>query len=220
MDVRRKILRCWNPDEMNGDIVRGAVLAMGVLVATVPLTGQMPGSTGCQSDIVSATVVTTSCTHAERETQVLDLLVLWRGRPGWFQDAGGAGSGVGGSSTHPPQSKGQVSHWVRYGDVTIAFSADFDAQTVTIDESAIRLDAINTVLMDDVDIPGRRAISRTIRVDPVLPLTADTNLALAQRSRDVRDYLQCQVPMPRPAGRIGSPPLQVITVCEKLQRLR
>src|SRR5689334_14559407 len=107
MAVRRKILRRWNPDEMNGDIVRGAVLAMGVLVATVPLTGQMPGSTGCQSDIVSATVVTTSCTHAEHQTQVLDLLVLWRGRAGWFQDA--------------------------------------------------------------------------VRVDPVLPLTADTNLALAQR---------------------------------------
>ena len=204
---------------MSGAFVRSAVLAMGVLVAAVPLTGQMPGSTGCQSDIVSATVVTTSCTHVEREMQVLDLLVLWRGGPGWFQSAGGAGGG-GGSSTYPPGSKGQVSRYMRYGDVTFAFSADFDAQTVTIGDSAIRLDTINTVLVDDVDIPGRRRIVGMTRVDPILPLAADTNLALAQRSRDVRDYLQCQVPMPRPAGRIASPPLQVITVCEKLQRLR
>src|SRR5262245_32653442 len=184
---------------MNGAFVHSAVLAMGVVIAAVPLTGQMPGSTGCQSDIVSATVVTTSCTHVDREAQVLDLLVLWRGRPGWFQPAGGAGSGSGGSSTQSPGSKGQVSRYMRYGDVTIAFSADFDAQTVTIDDSAIRLDTINTVLVDGVDIPGRRTIISTTRVDPVLPLTADTNLALAQRSRDVRDYLQCQVPMPRPA---------------------
>lgn len=205
---------------MTGDFVHRAALAAGVLVATVPLTGQRPGSTGCQSDIVSATVVATSCTHVERETHMLDVLILWRGRAGWFQAAGGAGAGSGGSSTQSRGSKGQVARYMRYGDVTVAFSADFDAHTVTIDDSAIRLDAINTVLVDGVDTPGRRIIIGTTRVDPVLPLAADTNLALAQRSRDVRDYLQCQVPMPRPAGSRVSPPLQVLTVCEKLQRLR
>jgi len=205
---------------MSGDFVRTAIVAMAVLVATAPLTGQTPGSTGCQSDIVSATVVATSCTHAERETQVLDLLVLWRGRAGWFQRTGSAGGGTGGSSTLSPGLKGQVSRYTRYGDVTIAFSADFDAQTVTIDDSAIRLDTINIVMVDGVDIPGGRTIIRMTRVDPVLPLTAATNLALAQRSGDVRDYLQCQLPMPPPAGKVVSPPLRVITVCEQLQRLR
>jgi len=205
---------------MNSDFVRSAVLACGVLFFTVPLIGQVPGNTRCQSDIVSATVVATSCIRAEGETQVLDLLILWRGEAGWFQAAAGSSRrGSGGSSIQSGATKGQVARYTTYGDVTIAFDADFDARTVTIDESAIRLDTINMIFVDGVDRPDR-AIIRTIHVDPALPLAADTNLALAQRSRDLRDYLQCEVAMPRPTGRSALPAERVVTVCERLQRQR
>jgi hypothetical protein len=75
--------------------------------------------------------------------------------------------------------------------------------------------------VDRVDTPAARRISATRWIDPALPLVGDRNLILARRSRLLRDYLQCDVPMPTPPrsskGGNAIPQTPVVTVCEKLK---
>jgi hypothetical protein len=66
------------------------VIALAVSFAHIGrVSAQRPESTSCGSNIVSGTVVATFCSHVSGTDQLLDLLILWRGAPGWFQEAGG-----------------------------------------------------------------------------------------------------------------------------------
>ena len=142
---------------------------------------------------------------------MLDLLVLWRGKPGWFQVV--FERGTGGSRTSGRGLKGKVSNREKYGDVTIAFDADFDQTTARIGQLTIDLTQANTVFIDNVE--GEWKTSPSIWTDPRLPLTGDWNLALARQSREVREFLRCDVPMPPPPAFYRVP---VVTVCERLKR--
>ena len=77
------------------------------LVGPTKLAPQLAGATGCDTNIVSATVAATFCGHASGDSQIVDLFILWRGRPGWFHAHGG-GSGSGGSNEFPvPGGRGR-----------------------------------------------------------------------------------------------------------------
>jgi hypothetical protein len=168
-------------------------------------------STSCQSDIVSATVVATFCGHYDGDALILDLLILWRGSPGWFQRSW-MGGGSSGSNLVGRGIAGKVSHANTYGDVTIRFDADFDAGTATVENSALVLQRVNTVMVDGVD--GERRIVTTRWTAPALPFVADGNLALARRSREFVRDLQCEIPMPKPHPMWRVP---VVTVCERMK---
>ena len=170
-------------------------------------------SASCQSDIVSSTAVSTFCGHRQGDNEILDLLILWRGKPGWFQSTGSGRVGSGGSRQFGAGTNGVVSQTQSYGEITIAFHADFDRGLATIGQSAITLDRVNTIVVDDVDRDWR--MTNTRWTDPTLPLVGDWNLLLATRSRAFERDLQCDIPMPAP------PPLtqlQVHTVCDKLKK--
>jgi hypothetical protein len=188
-----------------------AVLALSVLAAKA--AQQSRESASCQSDIVSSTVVSTFCGHRDGDNEILDLLILWRGRPGWFQWKGTGSRGSAGSGQSGGGTKGVVSRSQSYGDVMIGFDANFDSGVVTIGQSTIRLDQVNTVVVDDVDAVWR--ISATRRTDPALPLVGDWNLSLARRSRELVSDLRCDIPMPAPPP---VPQVPVMTVCDKLKR--
>lgn len=111
--------------------------------------------------------------------------------------------------------QGQVSEHKTYGDVTIAFDANFDTNVVTIGRSTVTLDHINTVIIDDVD--GDWRVSATRWTEPRLPLVGDWNLALARRSNELLRYLRCDILMPDASPSYAVPQLPVITVCEKLK---
>jgi hypothetical protein len=96
----------------------------------------------------------------------------------------------------------------------IAFAADFDAHTVTIGRSEVKLDHINTIVVDEIEGGGTVTAQRW--AEPRLPLGGDVNLALARRSVQVRRDLRCQIPRPVPKTRVPVRQPQVITVCEKL----
>ena len=185
-----------------------AVITLWAFAQTVPR--QPRESASCQSDIVSSTVVATFCGHHEGDSEVVDLLVLWRGKPGWF---GAGGSGGAGSRRFGAGTNGVVSHSQYYGAVTIALRADFDTGSATIGESTIKLDHINTIVVDDVDRDWR--ITNTRWTDPALPLVGDWNLMLAKRSREFVRDLQCDIPMPAPPP---LPQVPVLTVCDKLKK--
>ena len=193
-------------------------IASSALFAAFVLFGQSPEPASCGSNIVSATVVATFCGHRLDDNEMLDLLILWRGHPGWFQRRGSGTTGGGGSGQFGGGMKGHVSQYSTYGDVSIGFDADFDADTVKIGDRVIPLAGINTVLVDDVDDPGARRIFSTRWIEPRLPLLGDLNLVLVQRSRELLDYLRCEIPMPvPPSTRPVMPQLPIVTVCEKLK---
>jgi hypothetical protein len=192
---------------------RTAMAAIVMIWISAPAAAQQPReSTTCQSDIASATVVTTFCAHREGDTLVLDLLILWRGAPGWFQWKGTGTRGSSGSTLVGKGIKGAVSHSTSYGDVTIAYGADFERGEATIEHTTIRLDSANTVIVDDADASPRITATRWTR--PVLPLVGDWNLALTRRSSGFMRDLRCDVPMPAPPP-VPQPP--VVTVCDRLK---
>ena len=184
--------------------------ALATAIATITLAAdQRRESSACQTDIVSATVVSTYCGHHEKGNEVLDLVVLWRGKPGWFV---GVGRGTGGSRTFAPGMGGTVSARETYGDVILEFAADFDRRMAKLGSFEIDLSKINTVAIDDIE--GARKLSASAWTEPRLPADGDWNRALARKSALIREFLQCDVPMPATARQ--SPP--VVTVCERLRR--
>jgi hypothetical protein len=191
----------------------GLSALMSVALAGGSAWSQPRESSSCQSDIVSSTAVATFCGHRQGGGQVLDLYILWRGKPGWFQNRSVGGGGVlAGSSIFGGGMKGSVSTVETHGELTIAFDANFDANVLTIGEATIKLDRVNVVVIDDA--AGVWHVSATRRIESPLPLTGDWNLALARRSPGMRRDLQCGIPMPRPRG---VSQMQVVTVCEKLK---
>jgi hypothetical protein len=195
-------------------MIRAALSTFVTLLAFAQTVPQQPReSASCQSDIVSSTVVSTFCGHRQGDNEIVDLLVLWRGKPGWFQRNGTGRSGGAGSRSFGAGTSGVVSHSQYYGEVTIAFRADFDIGSATIGQSTIKLDHLNTIVVDDVDSVWR--ITNTRLTDPTLPIVGDWNLVLAKRSREFVRDLQCDIPMP------AAPPLAhvaVVTVCDKLKK--
>lgn len=199
------------------------VVTLVTALAGGAVTGrrQMERSASCQSSIVSATVVATFCGHFADGTQLLDLFILWRGGPGWFQHGANAGGGSAGSREVGAGTKGKVYESTDYGGVTIAFYADFDAATVSIEGKEIPIRDVNTIFVDGIDGSEAARIVRTLHVEPNLPLADDVNAVLARRSPEIRQFLECQTPMPSPPiSRAGVPIRQpaVITVCEKLRK--
>ena len=193
-------------------------IAASLLVAAFALSGQSRETASCGSNIVSSTVVATFCGHRLDSDEMLDLLILWRGNPGWFQRREGGSVGAGGSRQFGAGTKGHVSQYSTYGGVTIGFDADFDSNIVTIGEESVRLNSVNTILVDDIDEPGARRISATRWTEPRLPLSGDMNLILAQRSRELLDYLRCEIPMPAPPSmRTPTSQIPIVTVCQKLK---
>src|SRR4030095_4364273 len=195
-------------------MIRAALTTFVTLLALAQTVPQQPReSASCQSDIVSSTVVSTVCGHRQGDNAIVDLVILWRGTPGCFQRNGTGGSGGAGSRSFGAGTNGVVSHSQYYGEVTIAFRADFDIGSATIGQSTIKLDHLNTIVVDDVDRDWR--ITNTRWTDPALPLVGDWNLMLAKRSREFVRDLQCDIPMPAPPP---LPQVPVLTVCDKLKK--
>jgi hypothetical protein len=192
-------------------IVRDAVSA--VLAAALPLMPQVLSSTGCQSNIVSSSVVATVCSHRDHDVEVLDLLILWRGKAGWFQRGRGMGSHAAGSTTMGGGMRGSASWSQSYGDVEITYEADFDARRAIVGQDTFDLRHVNTVVIENADGDWRTGSRRW--TNPDIPPGIDVNLALARKWPAIRADLRCAIPMPPPDRRVQQP--RVVTVCEKLQ---
>jgi len=188
-----------------------ASCALTLLSASVQ---QHVESTTCETNIVSATVVATYCSHRSGSDDAVDLMILWRGRAGWFQHGASGRNGTSGSHTLGGGTAGHVSESRVYGDIQIRYDADFDARTVTLDRGSgpIMLDNVNALLVDGVDGDARPV--KLLRVTPRVTLGGDHNLKVIQSSPALVGFIQCDIPMPPARSRLPQPP--VVTVCEKL----
>jgi hypothetical protein len=118
----------------------------------------------------------------------LDLLVLWRGSPGWFdyeKVAAGAGAPRG---THSVTSRGR----------TVRLTFDRERGTVRLQRDTLDLQGANVLLLDDVDNPAGALVAGTRIVDPaalMLPtqttVSADPVRTLLRQAPELVDYLRC-----------------------------
>jgi hypothetical protein len=191
------------------------------LVTASAISSRVPGDDrDCVADVVSATVIATVCTHVSRDHKMLDLLLMWRGAPNWYQRSENGGRTKEVVRDFARGERGRVAQFRTYAQVTIGFDADFDADTVTIDGAVVVLNDRNAILIDNVDVPHVRRVAKSFRVDPTLPLRGNMDLALARKSAEVKDALQCDVDVPSAKDSARLParrPSRPASVCELLR---
>jgi hypothetical protein len=177
--------------------VRFAALMIAALSAIVPAVHAQPSAGS--NRVLSPTTVAYWQQHDNGDgTGSLDLLVLWRGSPGWFFRSGGTS---GGGGAHGGFGQWQATHWMTYGDVTLTLdlkstSKDFNPATtvVTILDREIALRDTNVVLIDAAD-SGTPMIIGARYVDPRFSGT-DAVAAIVKRTAELFEFLQCDVTLP------------------------
>jgi hypothetical protein len=119
---------------------------------------------------------------------MLDLLVLWRGNPGWFDDAN-LSTGSGSDGVHRVAARGH-SWEVRF---------DRRTGTVHIQGQTIALHGANVLLLDDVGNASGVLVAGTMQVNPVISSgrpapggpSVDPLAAIIRRSPELFEYLRC-----------------------------
>lgn len=157
---------------------------------------------------VSGVVMATWVARVETDgTRVLEMLVLWRGSPGWFARGSGNGASGGGNCRlyHSTIRRGDLQLQVEFDSQTRLATisrAPLDPQTglATIQKNQIELRDQNVVLVDGVDDAKGPRILGTLRVDPTLPpgrLPLNIGETLRQ-SQEILSFLQCDRREPDP----------------------
>ena len=179
------------------------------LVAFQPFPG---GSSHSGTAPVSPSVMATeigSVDAAGRGT--LQLLILWRGSPGWFLKDGGSsssgGSMGGGSST-------VYTHSISEGGVNLTLRFEPATSKVWIQDVEVALGDANAVLVDGVDSPTGPYVVRTLRIDAEYETTMEPPpyavpgrgmrmrprpvpvQTFIRRSSELIEFLQCDAPWP------------------------
>lgn len=158
------------------------------------------GSTGGTGP-VSPSVLATQMSVVDVAGQgTLQLLVLWRGSPGWFRKSAGGASGSGGGGSMGAGPSPMVrSEWIAQGGVNLAVRFDPVGRKAWIQDSEITLNDANVVLVDDVDSPAGPRVVRTLRVDPeyqTTPASPAPVQMFIRRSPELVEFLQCDIALP------------------------
>jgi len=135
------------------------------------------GGTGRASDSVLGTWEA----RGLQSSDTLELLVLWRGRPGWFDKV--TEMAIGGS--------GHL-HRLNAGDVTLELRFDPAARIVRIRDQTVPLGDDNVVLLDHVDDSNGLTVAGTLRVDPRFPNPAggDPVEQIVKRSSRLSEFVR------------------------------
>ncbi|MEQ1757338.1 MAG: hypothetical protein ABL986_03395 [Vicinamibacterales bacterium] len=123
--------------------------------------------------------------NAEAMPLIVDLLVLWRGNPGWF-DYAQVSAGAGGNGKHGVKSRGK--------SVELRFDRRNDS--VGLLRDTLALQGANVLLLDDVDNPNGVIIAGTRRIEPLDSgsdgqAAGDPIRALIRQSPEVFEFLRC-----------------------------
>jgi hypothetical protein len=148
-----------------------------------------PGAMSSGNGVLSGSVAGGWFVRAEPGGALsLDLLVLWRGSPGWplQRSLGGSGGGSSGSR------RGMT---VRYGDRSFYAAFDTGPRRYQIEDDIKPLGDDNVVLVDDVDSASGLRVVKTLRVDPAMSAGVRIDEVIA-RSPELVAYLRCDANVP------------------------
>jgi hypothetical protein len=173
-----------------------AIVVTPVLLATastqlppgrrLPPPGTMATSSATQV-ISPVALVTWVAKYGSDGVSTIDLIVLWRGMPGWFSrgPANGVSSGGSNASFHST---------IRYGGLELQLEADSQARVARVQGMRVELGDDNVILVDEVDMPGGPTVVGTLRVEPDLPQTDNGYPRIDEvlrRSPQIQSYLRC-----------------------------
>lgn len=140
------------------------------------------------SPVAAVTVITSGRSSVDR---VLELVVLWRGSPGWFFKSDGSGTSGGGSGT-------TFSGTIRFGELTLYLKFDFSTRVVSIDDGKpIAMKDANVLLVDGVDSPAGMSGFHTLRVASVIEDQRRIEPVL-KSSAQILEFLRCDVRLDHP----------------------
>lgn len=171
-------------------LVLCACLAAATISADAQRSRDIPRSSG--GGELSPSVVATWEAHGEPQrsapgpaSMTLDLLVLWRGKPGWLM-------------TQPSQSGENASlfagpgfpdrgHQVWVRGRKLELRVDSKTNTAVVEGKEVSLQGVNVVMIDGVDT-GKITLA-TLWVEPTLSATTDLSEVLRQ-STTLQDFVK------------------------------
>lgn len=180
------------------------------IVVTVSASAQSPFTvpTGAGSRVVSPAVVATSITQVgPSEKAALDLLVLWRGTPGWFLGGRRKGSATWGGgdaagrseSARAGRSQGVVVHQLSFGDYSLTLRFDRETRSLQVQGTELMLQDSNVVLVDGVDAPAGPTVIGMTRIDGEVEGFPVRIEPLLRASPELLAFLRCDTALPDPA---------------------
>jgi hypothetical protein len=156
-----------------------------------------PAQSGGGDGIVSPSVLATYRTRAvESDLQELEILVLWRGRPGWYTTKSPGGGGGG--------SVGRGGTWtrlVRQGGLELTLRVEAENKRAFIQGLGVDMRDANVFLVDQVDEAPVPIFIDSFHVEARLPFIGGPEqlLPVLKVLPDVRAFLRCAaVPAGRP----------------------
>src|SRR5918993_2609518 len=131
-------------------VVSASMLWAAVQGPPPPVRMPPPGRTATQSatqPISPVAVMTWVTRYGSDGAHSLDLLVVWRGSPGWFMQGNKRGSSSGGSGDTFRET-------IRYGDLELELTFNASKRIAEIQGTAVELRDANVLLVDHVDASG------------------------------------------------------------------
>jgi hypothetical protein len=192
VDGRESMVPVESQQSMKRCVVVGVVIA---IAHAITIQGQVI-SAGGGTQAISPAVVATILTRQERDKPPeLELLVLWRGTPGWFMQAqgggGGMSSGGNGGGGIGDGGRGPVYQRMFFGSLSFELEFDPQKQTAKIQGREVSLQNANVILVDDVDSAGGPQILGTRWVEPHLAAGPMGVESIIQRSPELFEFLRC-----------------------------
>ena len=145
------------------------------LMSAAVMVAQLGGGSNSGTGPVSPAVLATTMTVMNAPgIGTLDLLVLWRGTPGWFMRTGGQGGGGSSSSGGDVENGLQVRvEWISQGGVRLNLRFEPKSRRLWILDKEIVLDDANVVLVDGVDETAGPRVVATLHIDPGFDTAVD-----------------------------------------------
>jgi len=172
------------------------ILLASCLVAGAPASAQrnsppVARSTPGATQVISPAVVATWFTEGDSDRgDFLQLVVLWRGSPGWFDAPGG----MRGSSN---ATESQVS--VTYGTVKLRVSFNSSQHSVAINDTHVDTGNANVIFVDNVDGPTGPQVVGTAQVMSAMPGSARQIGVVLRTSRAAMTFLKCDATSSEPS---------------------
>jgi len=144
------------------------------------------------SRVVSPAVVATCILRKNPDgTSQLELLVLWRGNPGWFMRSDSEESSSHGSVRASVDDKEVFAEQLSYGALRLEWEYDRGKHTLRVQDHDVSVKSYNVILVDEVDAADGAQIAGSLDVDPSFAGEPAGVEAIVRRSPEIYSFLRC-----------------------------
>ncbi len=142
------------------------------------------------TQIVSPVAAVTWVTYPQHSDQ-LALLVLWRGKPGWFlRRSESRTASVGGDDA-------EFTTTAKYGGIQLDLTIQWATNIARVQGKAVEISHGNVIFVDNIDDLHGANVVGTSSISPELPIPMRIEAAL-RRSREIIAFLRCDLRLDNP----------------------